>query len=302
MQPPWCSLLFRPARKGATLLLALFVVACSGSQAPYSTDSYRGQYEGYATSSVESDSANRVQVASTGGMSRRDSNTVRLAQNAAPAAPVPSYGAPISQGPPPPPMAASDAVPAMEAPRSGETHQQDGPLLIYTATLYLAIHHVADHIERAVSMAEESGGWAAQRGADFVVLRVPAMQFRPMLETLSQLGDVLSLDWNAQDVSDEFLDLEIRLRNALEMRTRLEALLARADKIEDLLAIEEQLQRVTLEIEQLQGRLRVLGDRISFSTITLRFQTRPVDNSPTETFRLPFRWLQTLGLPQLLSL
>jgi hypothetical protein len=108
---------------------------------------------------------------------------------------------------------------------------------------------------------------------------------------------------SALDVSDEVRDVRIRLRNAVEMRDRLAELLARAETVPDSLTIERELERLTQTIEQLRGVLRGLEDRITYSTITVRFQPIRVDQQvPRERFRLPFPWLDELGLVNLLRL
>jgi hypothetical protein len=106
---------------------------------------------------------------------------------------------------------------------------------------------------------------------------------------------------NVRDVTEQYADLEIRLKNAEAVRQRLEALLAKAGKVEDALAVERELERITQAIEQMKGRLRLLSELVAFSTITANFQARPRDQVGSET-RLPFPWLGELGLVPLLNL
>ncbi|MCC7537685.1 MAG: DUF4349 domain-containing protein, partial [Deltaproteobacteria bacterium] len=80
--------------------------------------------------------------------------------------------------------------------------------------------------------------------------------------------------------------------------------LERAGNVQDSLVVERELERITTSIEQMRGRLRFLSDRIAFSTITLRFQGRPTESlgPASSQFRLPFPWLDQLGLSNLLDL
>ena len=59
--------------------------------------------------------------------------------------------------------------------------------------------------------------------------------------------------------------------------------------------------RVTQDIERMEGRLKVLRDKIAFSTITVTFDSRAA-SLKTMPIRLPFAWLPALGLPNLLRL
>ncbi len=176
------------------------------------------------------------------------------------------------------------------------------PLLIYDGWLTLAIYDVEALQVRALSIVESRGGYAAERSADYLVLRVPAEDFRDTLDALAELGDVLQLGWDAQDVTERFNDVEMRLRNARNMRDHLEELLLRAENVSDALAIERELERITLEIERLEGTRRALVDRIAFATITLRFSPLAATDVPDDPYRLPFRWLNTLGVERLLQL
>lgn len=175
-----------------------------------------------------------------------------------------------------------------------------GQLLIYTGSVVLAIYDVASTQEKVVELVEEMGGYVAHRSNERLVLRVPAGEFREALEQISALGDVLNLNWQAQDVSDEVRDLDIRLRNALELRNRLEELLDRAESVEDALKIETELERITLEIERIRGQLLSFEDRIAYSTIEVAFRPRRTHEVPDDEFLLPFRWLNRLGLQSLL--
>lgn len=178
-----------------------------------------------------------------------------------------------------------------------------GPLLIYRAELTLAVHEVESTQRAVIAVGRELGGYLAYQDDTRVTIRVPARRFEDAVDRLERVGDVVHRNVQAIDVTEEFRDLTLRLRNAEVVRDRLEALLARAEKVEDALKVQAELARVTELIEQLKGRLRYLQDRIAYSTITVIFQPRPVDRiGEPDVYRLPFRWLDELGLPALLNL
>jgi hypothetical protein len=180
--------------------------------------------------------------------------------------------------------------------------EEDAQLLIYTANITLAIYDVQQIQERIIATITDAGGYAAYRDQSRLTLRVPAESFHELLDSVASAGDVLGMSWAAEEVSEQFRDLDIRLRNALDMRDRLAVLLEQATSVGDALAIEEQLQRLTLEIELYRGQLRSLMDRVSFSTITVLFQQIQQGTVPTQEYLLPFPWLNTVGLEWLLAL
>jgi Domain of unknown function (DUF4349) len=177
------------------------------------------------------------------------------------------------------------------------------PLLIYQANIWLAVYEVTHVQEAVVQAARELGGYLSSMDDQSVTVRIPARRFQDGLGRVERLGDVTHRDVQATDVSEEFRDLEARLRNAEVVRERLEALLEQAVNVEEALAVHAQLTAITEAIERFKGRLRFLQDRVAFSTITVHFQPRPrdVDTEP-DSFRLPFYWLDELGLRSLLDL
>jgi hypothetical protein len=260
-----------------------------------------GQAASY--SRVESDSydSERVSLSVESGSTRGRSSR---SQGSGSSGAQPQYAQAIVQSPTPQ-ATAPDLVPIENQTVSDGTEvapEQVAQLLVYTAGITLAIFEVEETQEAILQHVVELGGYASHRDTYSITLRVPAETFQHVLEFIESAGDVLAMSWEAEEVSEQYRDLDIRLRNALDMRERLVALLERAETVPDVLAIEEQLRRLTLEIEQYRGQLRSLMDRVSFSTITIRFQQLQQSSVPTNEYLLPFGWLNTVGLEYLLAL
>lgn len=178
---------------------------------------------------------------------------------------------------------------------------QRGPMLIYTATMNLAVFQVTEASKQVETMARESGGFLARRDDTSIVIRVPAAKFDDILKRIEKLGDVLHRNVAAEDVTEQFMDMEVRLKNARAVRDRLQKLLEQATKVEESLSIEKELTRVGTEIETLEGKLKYLRDRVTFSTITVGFRPKQSD-SVKPSVRIPVYWLDQLGLGRLLRL
>lgn len=174
-------------------------------------------------------------------------------------------------------------------------------LIIYTADIVLAIYEVDATQRRIAGAATEAGGFIATLDSQTLVIRIPAAQFDPFLARIESEGRVLGRRIQADDVTEQFRDLQIRIENLAAMRERLESMLAHAANIQEAIAVERELERVTVELEAMRGRLRFLADRVAFSTITIRFQPLPREqlagNVPLE---LPVSWLRSLGLSNLM--
>jgi hypothetical protein len=100
-------------------------------------------------------------------------------------------------------------------------------------------------------------------------MRVPQPQFFTALERLESLGEVQGRNVGSQDVSEQFIDLEARLKSAQRQEQSLLSLLQKAQNVTEILTIERELTRIRGEIERVQGQLNFLQRRVELATITI---------------------------------
>jgi hypothetical protein len=100
-------------------------------------------------------------------------------------------------------------------------------------------------------------------------MRIPEDRFDDALNRVDGLGERLSLNVSSQDVTEEYVDLEGRLRYWRSQEEFYTRLMDEATEIDDLVTIQTRMQDVLLNIEQIEGRLRYLDSRTSFSTLTV---------------------------------
>lgn len=101
-------------------------------------------------------------------------------------------------------------------------------------------------------------------------VRVPAENFEKLIATLENgKEEVQSKSIQARDVTEEFVDIESRLKSKREYLNKYMSLLTRATTIKDILAIEENIRIIQEEIESREGRLKYLTDQVSFSTLSI---------------------------------
>lgn len=143
-----------------------------------------------------------------------------------------------------------------------------------------------------VVTSSESGRGENRQPYINMVIRVPVDNFASVMDQIAEMGIRVDERWeNAQDVTDEYVDLEGRIE-ALEISIeRLHTLMRDAAFTEDLLYAEEQLSRREAELEGLQGRLNYLAQSAALSRINIGISpyelSEPIDTSwkPAETFR-----------------
>jgi hypothetical protein len=191
----------------------------------------------------------------------------------------------------------SAAVPAQTGGREGRAQNQPVAQLpgdvaqfrrvIRTGHVAIEIEKFDDAARRLLAITEGAGGFIADssytdsggtpRGT--FVIRVPAARFADVMRQVEGLGTVQRRQISGQDVTEEFVDLEARVRNLERQEARLLTFMDRATKIPDLMAIENEVGRVRGEIERITGRLRFLSNKIDLATIQAEVVQKPAKSS-----------------------
>jgi paraquat-inducible protein B len=103
-----------------------------------------------------------------------------------------------------------------------------------------------------------------------LVIRVSADKFDILLKNISESVDKLdSKNINVLDVTEEYIDIEARVKTKKELQTKYIELLKQATKIDEILNIEREIGNLQTEIESVEGRMKYLKDKIAFSTLTV---------------------------------
>jgi hypothetical protein len=167
---------------------------------------------------------------------------------------------------------------------SGESYDSAGALpamldrkIIRTATLSVSVDAVSEKFEEVSNIALGAGGFVSSssfgnRGDSqtaSVTIRVPADQYDATLRRLRDLGDVKEEGSNANDVTEQFTDLESRLRNLQASEQRYLEFLDRAANITEVLTVQDRINATRAEIEQIQGRMQLLTNQSDLATITV---------------------------------
>lgn len=174
------------------------------------------------------------------------------------------------------PLQAQDAPPPGEAAFNRK--------IIYDAQIDLEVEDLDPAADRLVALVQQHRGYIAEqdltgspgskRSAKWK-LRVPVDHFEAFVQELLSLGELKRNLRTSQDVTEQFYDIEARIRNKrVEEETILKILEERSGKLEDVLKVQVELSRVRGEIEQMEGRLRVLQNLSSLATVTVNLRER----------------------------
>jgi len=158
-----------------------------------------------------------------------------------------------------------------------------GDQVIRTASLIADVPDVDEAASTLIRIAESTGGFVANStlvhqhpSYGTFELRIPVGQFTRALEQVERVGQVHERRISGQNVTEEFVDLNARVRNLERHEHQLLTFMDRATRVTDLLAIEQELARVRGQIEQLTGRLRLMSNQVELATVnvTLRESSR----------------------------
>ncbi len=152
----------------------------------------------------------------------------------------------------------------------------------------------SDDIQRTVAAitanASSLGGGVGSSDVDFgdpaiptsgyaiLVVKVPPVSVDRLLSGLDDAGTVQSINQSAQDVTDQLVDLDVRISNARQSVTNVREFMDRTEDLSELVALEGELTRRQTELERLEAQQRNLSDRVALSTITI--EVRPTASVP----------------------
>lgn len=159
--------------------------------------------------------------------------------------------------------------------------------IIRDATLTLEVDEPVKAAERINSIAESHGGFVissesrhvsgGRKGKSYEVFtvqfRVPAAQFDAALKDVrATAGEVTAEKVSGKDVTEEYIDLEARLRTQRALEAQLLDIMKTANEVSDAISVQRELMTVRTDIERIEGRKRFLETQSSLSTINVTLQ------------------------------
>ncbi len=170
--------------------------------------------------------------------------------------------------------------------------------IIRNAEITIEVPSTTDAQHQVTFIAETHGGFVvtseakqresndpAQRTLDIkLVVRVPSNEFGRAFDEIKKLsGNTPSENVTSQDVTEDFIDLEARIKTQKALEVQFLEIMRQANKIADALEVQRQIAEVRTDIEKLEGRKRFLENRSSLSTINVNIQTPKPVITVTET-------------------
>ena len=127
-------------------------------------------------------------------------------------------------------------------------------------------------------------------------IRIPNQNFDNLINSFSdEIGSISEKNIRVQDVTEEYTDVSIRLKNKLAYLEKYRDLLKRSASTKDLLEIQEKIRGLEEEIESSEGRLRYLDDQVNYSTLDLTLIREKPRNTVTSKIGFGSRLVDSIA-------
>ncbi len=158
--------------------------------------------------------------------------------------------------------------------------------IVRNADLNLEADSPEQSQQKITAIVESKGGFVVEsqqsssdvktttRDVVTMTVRVPSAKFNETLEEIRKTASRVIVETvKSDDVTEEFIDIEARLKAKKSLEAQFLEIMKRANSVEDALNVQRQLAEVRGEIEKIEGRKRFLENQTSLSTIKIRLQT-----------------------------
>jgi len=159
--------------------------------------------------------------------------------------------------------------------------QEAKPKIIYTGTIEMKVSNLPKSADAVMEMLPRFGGYLSERSDSTtgsyqfvtITVRIENIKLNDFIAEVKRLGEVLKFSLVGQEVTEEYMDLQARLKQLRLSEERLLDMMRKSGKLTELLEVERELTNKQTEIERIAGRLRYLDDRIAYSTVTITLST-----------------------------
>ncbi len=152
-------------------------------------------------------------------------------------------------------------------------------MIIRIGTMSIEVEKFDDAAAKVTDIVKKNDGYISNTTSSqnssgkkqgTLVLKVPAEKYDGLIAEVSTVGKVMNQNINANDITEEYIDLEARLKTQKELEARLLKLLAeKTARLTDVVEVEQKLASVRQIIESIDGKMRHMRNQSEMSTLTL---------------------------------
>ncbi len=170
-------------------------------------------------------------------------------------------------------------------------------MIINNAQISMEVKDTTDSLNAVGRIAEDHGGFVVsnsfryegERKVATVTIRVPALAYQTTLAELRRLAiKVQGEDSKAQDVTEEYSDLQAQLRNLQATEAQYLDLLKKAQSIDEILKVQARISDTRNQLERIKGRMVYMERTTEMASITISLFS--LDRSAVGTNRQSAGW------------
>jgi hypothetical protein len=159
-------------------------------------------------------------------------------------------------------------------------------MIVRTGDIRLVVDDIAITLDDITGIAEDSGGYVVssnkwkeqERYVGVISIRIPTELFEDTMRALRELAvEVIAEETSSQDVTEEYIDLEAKLRNLEATEEQLLLIMQQAVEVEDILEVQRELNNTRDEIERTKGRMQYLEQTSETSYISVSLTQSKLD-------------------------
>ncbi|MFT6321551.1 MAG: hypothetical protein ACJAT4_002481 [Granulosicoccus sp.] len=165
-----------------------------------------------------------------------------------------------------------------EAPPPPETELEKGSKIIKNGNLSFEVDDLKNSKSSVDTILKKLNGYYeneqfssyGNQNNYSLKIRIPNLRFDTLILLLENgKGKLLDKTISAKDVTEEYMDLNIRLNNNLAYLNQYQEILKKAKSIKEILEVQEKIRSLEEEIDSKKGRIKFLNDKVQFSTVML---------------------------------
>lgn len=174
---------------------------------------------------------------------------------------------------------------------------QPRPQLVKTAEIALVVNSLDDTLPEISQIIQQQQGDLLKlednksqngnrRQTASLQIRVPQDKLETTLDALAKLGTVQRRNISAEDVTNQLVDFQARVRNLRKTESTLLQIMNRSGSVGDVLKVAQELSNIRQSIEQIDAQLQSLTNRVAYSTITLHLEAAVSTTTPQQPLGL----------------
>ena len=159
--------------------------------------------------------------------------------------------------------------------------------IIYNSFMTLEVELFDDTVKNIREMTENSSGYVENFSSNIyyseperdiylkegtIIIRIPVEKYGDISRKLEKLGHLISQHETTENVTEQYIETEGKIRMLEVEQDRLLEIMKKADKVEDLIKLEERLTQVRTDLEIYKSKIKNWDQLVAFSTFTINLR------------------------------